>query len=389
MLEGVFHGLRAEAGRWLDRVFPPALPEALRREYFRSNYRFARLPLILLGPFGALATFALLAFDDAFRPHMLSTLTQGPLPVLLALAVGAWLVMLRARRIVMFSRACVAFMLCVYVMLGYLCYRHPPLTFPVILQLMVWQLTIAPLIVRTGTFLATLLISLTAPILFMSFSNAHSVTWIPLLCYLIPINLIAVIVFRACNRLRRETYLSNINMRESAFTDSLTGLLTRRRFMELAGRSMSFSEGSRAAVCACFIDLDNFKQINDQYGHAFGDRVLAAAAQCIHAVGGHVRESETTLQRKHLVSGRVGGEEFALMMFGHSFADAMRIAHEVLERIRHIDVDGVHVSASLGVACARADESMRTLLHRADMALLDAKMQGKNRIVAASGGDER
>ena len=76
MLQGVFHGMRVELARLLDRAFPPALPDGLQREYYRTNYRFARLPLILLGPFGALATLALLALNDDFRPRMWQVLTD-------------------------------------------------------------------------------------------------------------------------------------------------------------------------------------------------------------------------------------------------------------------------------------------------------------------------
>lgn len=385
LLLGVFHGLRVELARLIDRGFPPALPDGLQREYFRSNYRFARWPLILLGPFGALATLGLLALNDDIRPQLRALLMQPEILGLLALVVVSWVVMLRSRRITSFGQACVAFMVCVYALMGTICHEYPGVTPAVILQMMVWQLTIAPLVVRTGTFIATLCISMVAPVLLMTFTNATPATWIALIFYLIPICAVAVIVYRACNRLRRETYLSNINMRESAFTDSLTGLLTRRRFMELASRSMSFSESSKASVCACFIDLDDFKQINDRYGHAFGDRVLSEAALCIRALGGHIREADTTLQARHVISGRVGGEEFALMMFGHSLHEALEIADEVLMRVRRIEVDGVRISTSIGVACARPDESMRSLLHRADMALLDAKTQGKDRIVASPG----
>lgn len=387
MLQGFLHGVRVELERALDRLFPPGLPEGLQREYFRSNYRYARWPLILLGPFGAIATIALLALDDTFRPRMGELFTQPVVLGVLALILASWVLMFRSRRIVSFGRACVAFMLAVYGLFGLLCYEYPTLTNSVILQMMVWQLTIAPLVIRSATFVATLLISIVAPIVFTAFSGASPAAWVALLCYLIPVCGVATIVYRACNRLRRETYVSNVNMRESAFTDSLTGMLTRRRFMDLASRSMRFSEGGKSPVCACFIDLDDFKQINDRYGHAFGDRVLSEAAMCIRAIGGHIREADTTLQARHIISGRVGGEEFALMMFGHSMPEAMEIADEVLARVRRIAVDGVRISTSIGVACARPEESMRSLLHRADMALLDAKTQGKDRVVASHAGE--
>ena len=387
LLHGMFHGARVSSERFLNRVFPPALPDGLRREYFRSNYRFARIPLLLLGPLGAIATLALLALNDRFRPHMWQVLSQPEMLVAIALILVTWLFMLRAKRIVAFGRASFAFMVSVYVLLGLICYEHPELTSAVILQMMFWLLTISPLIVRTGSFVASLVLTVVASISFIAFSNTQALTWLAMILYLIPVSAISIIVYRACNRLRRETYLSNINMRESAFTDSLTGMLTRRRFMELASRSMSFSEGSKTSVCACFIDLDDFKQINDRHGHAFGDRVLSEAATCIRAIGGHIREADTTLQARHIISGRVGGEEFALMMFGHSLAEAMEIADEVLARVRRINVDGVRMSTSIGVACAREHESMRSLLHRADMALLDAKSQGKDRIVASQAAD--
>lgn len=163
-----------------------------------------------------------------------------------------------------------------------------------------------------------------------------------------------------------------------AFQDSLTGIDNRRHFISLCKREiyrMRRSGGRPAAVV--MIDLDNFKSINDTYGHACGDQVLIDFTQAIQS---HLRTLD--------IFGRVGGEEFALFLVDVNREEAL----EILERLRvsveavQIQVNGndLRITASFGMVNSdqlRLDElEIEKLLTLADQALYRAKDSGRNRV---------
>lgn len=166
-------------------------------------------------------------------------------------------------------------------------------------------------------------------------------------------------------------------LRELADTDVLTGLPNRRALMQRAEtefvRSRRYPEPFSIAV----IDLDFFKQINDQFGHEVGDQVLKHFAQMCRQ---ELRATDFI--------GRTGGEEFVLLM-PHTDSDAaLRLAERLRQQVEVISeelaVDGVLTQASFGVASAQNDdESFKQLLIRADNALYQAKAEGRNRVMPA------
>ena len=145
-------------------------------------------------------------------------------------------------------------------------------------------------------------------------------------------------------------------------------------------------ELARAAVhqtsLACVLaDIDNFKAVNDQYGHQSGDAVLRAVAQ---AFGQSVREVD--------VAGRYGGEEFALLLPGSSLAAGRRVAERVRQSVASTVVatpngDQLRVTVSFGVAAYPASADAESLLTAADEALYRAKRAGKNRVVIDAATD--
>ncbi|MGF6599313.1 diguanylate cyclase (GGDEF)-like protein [Paraburkholderia sp. GAS448] len=168
---------------------------------------------------------------------------------------------------------------------------------------------------------------------------------------------------------RRNHFLLEDRLARLAATDPLTGLQNRRAFMEAAKQQLS-SLGEDAKVSAIFIDIDYFKSLNDQFGHAAGDQTLVDVAQVL-------RDWVTTAD---CVS-RIGGEEFALLR-----PEGLRAAVDYAETLRTA-IAGVarpdgFLSASFGVAEYRAGESVMALLDRADEALLRAKHSGRNRVCA-------
>jgi diguanylate cyclase (GGDEF)-like protein/PAS domain S-box-containing protein len=163
--------------------------------------------------------------------------------------------------------------------------------------------------------------------------------------------------------------------RESA-TDYLTGLSNRRVFSERSeAASRRFKEAGEA-YGLILLDLDDFKQVNDAYGHDVGDEVL-------RAVGGVLKDQ---LRCDRDIAARLGGEEFAILCFGELEKDSLRvIAERVREQVAAASVNtpkGVlRVTGSFGIAlCDANDVGWKNIYARADAALYEAKAAGKNRV---------
>jgi diguanylate cyclase (GGDEF)-like protein len=160
-------------------------------------------------------------------------------------------------------------------------------------------------------------------------------------------------------------------LRVMAETDELTGALNRGGFLKRGARKL----GKDAAAAVLLADLDHFKLINDTYGHAAGDRVLTVFA-------GQMREA---LGDDALI-GRLGGEEFAVLLPGCDEASATALAERLRLAMaaRRIAWDDTVITAtvSIGVAGHRYGETFETTLRHADEALYRAKKTGRNRIAA-------
>jgi diguanylate cyclase (GGDEF)-like protein len=173
--------------------------------------------------------------------------------------------------------------------------------------------------------------------------------------------------------------------------DELTGALTRRAFVTQADALLDAARAARVPLALAIIDIDHFKAVNDLYGHAAGDRVLAHFGR-VMAAG--VRETD--------LFGRLGGEEFALLfpatMREHAAArvDALRVAALSVRRTAdHVapihnmpDVDAAQpphdgLTFSAGVDALDDGDTLTTLMARADAALYEAKMGGRNQVVSA------
>jgi diguanylate cyclase (GGDEF)-like protein len=152
-----------------------------------------------------------------------------------------------------------------------------------------------------------------------------------------------------------------------AETDPLTGLGNHRSFQERLHRALLQAEADSEPFTLCLIDIDDFKRINDLYGHPVGDRVLAL-------VGGRLRQNGEAF--------RLGGDEFALLLPGRTADEALSTASSVLTRIGMMELDEVgSVTASAGVAGFPLQAFDRDeLIRLADSALYWAKEHGKNRV---------
>jgi len=150
-----------------------------------------------------------------------------------------------------------------------------------------------------------------------------------------------------------------------ARTDELTGLANRRGFGEAMRKALSTNTPFAFAI----VDVDRFKEINDGWGHPYGDRVLVAVAAALRdAVDGSI------------VIGRIGGEEFGLLLTGCNATLAKATAEGVRAQIGALAMD-VPLTASVGITVRREGDDASDLYARADAALYEAKRLGRDRVV--------
>jgi diguanylate cyclase (GGDEF)-like protein len=162
-------------------------------------------------------------------------------------------------------------------------------------------------------------------------------------------------------------------MRELAYRDELTGVLNRRRFLQQAGAAWRDRAGPG---CVLILDLDHFKELNDRHGHDAGDQALVRFARMVEAV-----------KRDVDVFGRIGGEEFALLLPGLPQAQAQVIADAIVAGCRALQAgQGESLSVSIGLAVILpTDAGLAATMLRADRALYRAKEEGRGRSCAADG----
>lgn len=172
--------------------------------------------------------------------------------------------------------------------------------------------------------------------------------------------------------------LSNIALREKlrtqALRDPLTGLYNRRYMEDVLERYASLAERNGSALSAIMIDLDHFKRLNDEHGHALGDAILREVAG---ALMGAIRPAD--------VACRYGGEELVVLMPDCTLAEALIKAETLRARIESLsDNHGIRITASFGVATIPdCTERWSDLVANADAALYRAKQDGRNRVEAA------
>ncbi len=164
---------------------------------------------------------------------------------------------------------------------------------------------------------------------------------------------------------------------QQALVDSLTGLANRRLCSAALEKELARAERFGEPLTLVLADIDDFKRINDHWGHPTGDDVLKAFAD-------RMRESVREID----LAGRWGGEEFALLLPGTDLEGGRQLAERIREQLgvqqlRAPDGEPILVSASFGVASFPAAANQNELVVAADLALYDAKRSGKNRVVVA------
>lgn len=171
----------------------------------------------------------------------------------------------------------------------------------------------------------------------------------------------------------RESRAEADRMSRLAWTDPLTGVPNRRRLEALLEQEIERATRGGLPLSLVTLDLDDFKQLNDNFGHDAGDAALVEAARLIAAC---LRAGDRF--------GRWGGEEFTVIAPETTVGDARHLADRIRAAVENHDFGGRRLSASFGVAAYRPGDSATVLVKRSDLALYRAKTLGKNRVEVES-----
>jgi diguanylate cyclase (GGDEF)-like protein len=165
--------------------------------------------------------------------------------------------------------------------------------------------------------------------------------------------------------------------------DSLTGLYNSRHFFDQLDKEIKRSDRYLHPISLIFIDMDNFKEINDTYGHMTGDKILALTAKKIKAC---LRSNDSAF--------RFAGDEFTIILPESTSSKAKFVADRILSKITNESflIDGIEISnitPSIGIAEYQRNEGFQQFVHRADVTMYEAKQCGGNRALISSAANER
>ncbi|NNJ90168.1 MAG: GGDEF domain-containing protein [Gammaproteobacteria bacterium] len=182
-----------------------------------------------------------------------------------------------------------------------------------------------------------------------------------------------LVTSKGLNTLKNELAHARIE----ATTDSLTGLLNRRGFDEQLKRLLNDRRKSGAGFCIIMADIDHFKDLNDSYGHLFGDKILQVFARLL---------TEKTRSTDYVA--RFGGEEFIIILPETSMENAFMVAENIRKAVEKLQVRNTKsgdiinaITSSFGIAAHRFDESGNDIVDRCDTALYKAKQNGRNKTI--------
>ncbi len=165
---------------------------------------------------------------------------------------------------------------------------------------------------------------------------------------------------------------------DAAMTDNLTGMPNREAFDRHLNREIVLAKRLNLPLSLLVVDIDNFKAINDGYGHNSGDRALKLIAQTF-----------INCLRRSDIAFRYGGEEFTVVLSHSNYHTALQVAERLRQTVSQVTChDGTRsfsLTVSIGLAQMKADENSYQLFDRADKALYQAKTEGRNRVIYAGG----
>ncbi len=338
----------------------------------KKNLRFVRYLLLFTG----IVNFLIGIPDYIYRMDidngilMLSFLTRL---IILLIALLLFVFMKKAKRINRIRRSIYLFACAIYFVHIYVGFSFAPL--PLMFETFNLVFLMTCLFMLPNRWIINLSFSLL-------FIVVHSLIVVPLLCaaasagertiamiYVFWNLIIVSALFYSINQYKRKHYAKTAQMEELVNTDQLTKLLNRKACDEIFEKTCT--RGKTFSVI--LFDIDNFKNINDTYGHVAGDEVLVTITRYVK-----------TIIRKEDLMARWGGEEFLIILPFADFREASDLAQRVREcvsRIKHARINQ-EITCSFGVTTYAAGDDVKSMTHRADQLLYLAKEYGKNRVVS-------
>lgn len=177
----------------------------------------------------------------------------------------------------------------------------------------------------------------------------------------------------------RIRYESEVNLELISNTDPLTGVSNRRHFMPIIRKEIDRSQRFKHPISLIVLDIDNFKKINDQYGHLAGDAAICTLANICR-----------TMARQIDIVARLGGDEFAILLLEVDLENALTIAERIRQAVEKNPIESfdsarINFTVSIGVAeQSQENLSEEWLIEQADAAMYQAKIAGRNRIIASA-----
>jgi diguanylate cyclase (GGDEF)-like protein len=175
---------------------------------------------------------------------------------------------------------------------------------------------------------------------------------------------------------QRRAFDQECRLAELSLTDTLTGALSRAEFLRQADKAALRARASAAPLTLLYLDIDHFKRLNDGHGHAAGDAVLRGMSEVLQQA---LRDSD--------VFGRLGGEEFCVLLPDQDEHRALALANRLRTLLAAVPRPDGQLTVSAGIAGLREDESVAQTLHRADLAMLRAKQAGRDTVCVAQDAD--
>lgn len=170
-----------------------------------------------------------------------------------------------------------------------------------------------------------------------------------------------------------ELNAANVELQMLAQTDSLTGILNHREFMNIASKYVDVAKRNQTNLQILSLDIDFFKKVNDTYGHQAGDTVLKEFTKTI-----------STSLRKSDIFGRLGGEEFAIILQNTTNKGGMILAEKIRATIENLEIYHenklIKITLSIGLAHLDKQKNINEILNHSDIALYEAKNNGRNQI---------
>lgn len=360
----------------IEGELPPEFEEKYRKQYLRDDSRQAVICIALL-------TVAILAFIyNDYATLGLSQTFYLILSIRGLLMVNTIILIIYLRNIK--TREAYEWLTFSWVLMGIglltvVDYTSPPdYVFHIVIDIIVI------LIVYFGIpnrlllwFFAAILLS-TSVIYLMIFVkvNTSDVVVFTSVFALLLVNAGGLFITRRINNYKRKYFMTSYELDQLASNDSLTGILNRRMFLELSEKELARYKRYDNDFLLLILDIDHFKNINDTYGHLEGDKVLKELVKIIQS---RIRSSD--------IFGRIGGDEFGLLLLETSLEKVSNIAGQIREacksaRIISEDKKEIKFTISVGLTETRKnDTNLDEIIRRADTALYKAKQAGKDKAV--------